>query len=73
MQPRRTRSQPWAPPASTCTMSTPICGVVLLDCSQRPLTGHSPVGNKFDAKPGLDVAGFLQQVAWETVRSYYAK
>ena len=50
-----------------------VAGSYLMACtSYAALTGRSPVGNKFDAKLGPDVAGFLQQVAWETVRAYYA-
>jgi hypothetical protein len=47
-------------------------GTYLAACTAyAALTGHSPVGNKFDAGLGAEVAGFLQQVAWDTVRAYY--
>lgn len=49
-------------------------GTYLAACTAyATLTGQSPVGNKFDAGLGPEVAGFLQQVAWDSARAYFGK
>jgi hypothetical protein len=35
------------------------------------LSGHSPVGNGYDAGLGAETAAFLQRMAWETVQGYF--
>jgi len=35
------------------------------------LSGHSPVGNGYDAGLGAETAAFLQRMAWETVHGYF--
>jgi hypothetical protein len=37
------------------------------------MTGRSPVGNSYLAGIDAPTATFLQNVAWDTVREYYAK
>ena len=37
------------------------------------VTGKSPVGNSYTAGLDKELAGFLQQVAWDTVQAYYGK
>jgi hypothetical protein len=34
-------------------------------------SGHSPVGNGYDAGLGAETAAFLQRMAWETVQGYF--
>ena len=49
-------------------------GSYLAACtSYAALTGKSPVGNKSDGGLGPELAGFLQQVAWETVNEFYGR
>ena len=51
-----------------------VAGSYLAACtSYAALTGKTPVGNKFEGGLGADTAGFLQQVAWDSVRAYYGK
>jgi hypothetical protein len=50
------------------------CRKILATCVVfASLTGRSPVGNPYTAGIDTPTATFLQTVAWETVRGYYAK
>ncbi len=50
-----------------------MAGTYLAACTfYSALYGKSPVGNPYIADLDSDTAKFLQGVAWETVRSYYA-
>jgi uncharacterized protein DUF4886 len=51
-----------------------LAGTYLAACTVfAALTGRSPVGNSYLAGIDPPTAQFLQTVAWETVRDYYAK
>jgi hypothetical protein len=51
-----------------------LAGTYLAACTTfAALTGHSPVGNPYDAGLGEPAARLLQEVAWDTVRTYYRK
>jgi len=51
-----------------------LAGTYLAACaSYAAVYGKSPVGNGYTAGLDSDTAGFLQGVAWETVREYFGK
>jgi hypothetical protein len=51
-----------------------LVGTYLAACtSYAAVYGKSPVGNGYTAGLDTDTAGFLQAVAWETVREYFGK
>jgi len=51
-----------------------LAGTYLAACTTfAALTGRSPVGNSYRSDLDEPTAKFLQQVAWDTVQSYYGK
>lgn len=51
-----------------------LAGTYLAACtSYAAVYGKSPVGNGYTAGIDADTAGFLQGVAWDTVREYFGK
>lgn len=51
-----------------------LAGTYLAACTSfAALTGRSPVGNAYHSDLDAPTAAFLQQVAWDTVQSYYGK
>ena len=51
-----------------------LAGTYLAACTTfAALTGRSPIGNSYRSDLDEPTAKFLQQVAWDTVQSYYGK
>jgi hypothetical protein len=51
-----------------------LVGTYLAACtSYAAVYGKSPVGNGYTAGIDAETAGFLQGVAWDTVREYFGK
>ena len=51
-----------------------LAGSYLAACTSfATLTGKSPAGNTYDAGLDTETAGFLQAVAWDTVKEYFGR